>query len=261
MFELFSEYYCLREISHNSSTLLKDKVARRELNDRIEAIYDIINTKFSDVIQSAEWQLSGESRKVKSLSKLGSDIADKIYYNAPIIQNELINRNRPSGSANAALKALLYAMIENEVSKNLGFKKFPADRGLYESILKKNNLHQSTGSIHKFQNPLALSEAEDFGNLKPLWESTIRFLEENSHRKVSLNEILNIWHLPPFGIKKGLFPLLSSLFYLSNKETLAYYREMFITDFQDFDIDYFLKHPTRGTEMAEYGCSNKAHCT
>ena len=49
---------------------------------------------------------------------------------------------------------------------------------------------------------------------------------------------------PPFGVKKGLFPLLSSLFYLSNKEALAYYREgIFITDFRDFDIDYFFKTP------------------
>ena len=49
---------------------------------------------------------------------------------------------------------------------------------------------------------------------------------------------------PPFGVKKGLFPLLSSLFYLSNREALAYYREgIFITDFRDFDIDYFFKTP------------------
>ena len=53
-----------------------------------------------------------------------------------------------------------------------------------------------------------------------------------------------MWMEPPFGIKKGLFPLLTSLFYMTNKETLAYYREgIFITDFQDFDIDYFFKTP------------------
>ena len=87
-----------------------------------------------------------ERSKVSSLSKLASDTADQIFSQAPVIQNELINRNRPSGSANAALKAL-YAMVENEVSKNLGFKKYPAERGLYESILKKNNLHLSIEGV------------------------------------------------------------------------------------------------------------------
>ena len=52
MFELFSEYYALQEISHNSSSLLKDKVARRELNDRIEAIYEVINTKLKRLFKT-----------------------------------------------------------------------------------------------------------------------------------------------------------------------------------------------------------------
>ena len=48
-----------------------------------------------------------------------------------------------------------------------------------------------------------------------------------------------------FWNEKGLFPLISTLFYLSNKETLAYYREgIFITEIQDFDIDYFSKRLT-----------------
>lgn len=244
MFEYFSEYYALREISHNSSALLKDKVARRELNDRIEAIYEIINTKFSDVIQNTEWFTNNTKHKVKSLSKLASDTADTIYLNAPIIENELVNRNRPSGSANAALKALLYALAENEVSKNLGFQKFPAERGLYESILKKNNLHVASKGIYKLQNPLFLDRKKDLGNLNALWESSIEHLKSNSDRKVSLVELFDIWQKPPFGIKKGLFPLLSTLFYLTNKETLAYYREeIFITDFKDFDVDYFFKTP------------------
>ena len=244
MYEYFSEYYALREISHNSSALLKDKVARRELNDRIEAIYEIINTKFSDVIENTEWFTNNNKQKVTSLSKLASDTADKIYSSAPIIQNELINRNRPSGSANAALKALLYAMADNEVSKNLGFQKFPAERGLYESILKKNNLHRVSKGIYKFQNPSSLSELEDLGKLKPLWKSSIELLISNSDRKVLLTELLELWQKPPFGMKKGLFPLISTLFYLSNKETLAYYREgIFITEIQDFDIDYFFKTP------------------
>ena len=47
----------------NSSALLKDKVARRELNDRIEAIYEIINTKFSDVIENTEWFTNNNKQK------------------------------------------------------------------------------------------------------------------------------------------------------------------------------------------------------
>ena len=95
MFELFSEYYALQEISQNSSALLKDKVARREINDRIEAIYEIINAKFSDIIQNTEWFNDSQKQTVTSLSRLASDTADQIFFKAPIIENELINRNKP----------------------------------------------------------------------------------------------------------------------------------------------------------------------
>ena len=84
-------------------------------------------------------------------------------------------------------------MADNEVSKNLGFQKFPAERGLYESILKKNNLHKVSKGIYKFQNPISLSELEDLGKLKPLWKSSIELLISNSDRKVLLTELLELW--------------------------------------------------------------------
>ena len=66
MFELFNEYWALEKYP-DSNALLKDKVARRELSDRREAIHEIISTKFSDVIQ----KLNGLSKKkVKQISLL-----------------------------------------------------------------------------------------------------------------------------------------------------------------------------------------------
>ena len=218
MFELFNEYWALEEISRNSNALLKDKVARRELSDRREAIHEIISTKFSDVIQKTKWTVQEKGKTDFSLSRLASDVADAIFSEAPVIKNELINRNRPSGSANGGLKALLYAMADHEVSKDLGFQKFPPERGLYESIIKKNNLHLPKEGVYKFQNPLRLDRSLDLGNLKPLWKSSIELLKSNRNRKVPLTELQDMWMEPPFGLKKGLFPLLSVLFYLTIKK-------------------------------------------
>ena len=73
-------------------------------------------------------------------------------------------------------------------------------------------------------------------------KSSIELLKSNRDRKVSLIELQNMWMEPPFGIKKGLFPLLTSLFYITNKETLAYYREgIFITDFKILILIIFSK--------------------
>ena len=154
MFEFFSEYYALQEISQNSSALLKDKVARRELNDRIEAIYELINTKFSDVIQNTEWFTNDQKAKtVVSLSKLASDTADKfILKHQSSKMNLLIETVPPEVPMQRSRH--FYAMVDNEVSKNLGFQKFPAERGLYESILKKNNLHRFQKVYTNFKIPI-----------------------------------------------------------------------------------------------------------
>ena len=132
--EYFIEYYALSDLLQNSNALLKDKVARRELRDRISSVHDLIENKINEAIDQTDWET--DCSQSISLSKIASDAADKIFRSAPIIHNELVNREKPSGSANAAVKSLLYAAVDNSISKNLGFKKFPPERGLYEAIIK-----------------------------------------------------------------------------------------------------------------------------
>lgn len=243
--DYLAEYIALNMISQSSSTLLKDKVARREVRDRSEAIHDIIEEYFIKAALETDWLLNGKIQKMNSLNKLSSDLADRIFKSAPIIKNELINRTKTSGSANAATKALLNALVTSESLENLGFIKFPAERGIYESVIKKNNLHPDFKGKYRLVSPTELAAELDRGKFQAIWTDTIEFMKANSDRKVNLKEIHEIWSQPPYGLKAGLFPLLSTLFYLINKEQIAYYREeIFVTKIQDFDIDYFLRTPS-----------------
>jgi predicted HTH domain antitoxin len=240
--EYFIEYYALSDLLQNSNALLKDKVARRELRDRISSVHDLIENKINEAIDQTDWET--DCSQSVSLSKIASDAADKIFRSAPIIHNELVNREKPSGSANAAVKSLLYAAVDNSISKNLGFKKFPPERGLYEAIIKKNNLHVAENGLFKFQSPLDLPEEIDIARLGPLWTVTLEHLKNNAERNVTLTELHAIWSQPPYGVKAGLNSILTTLFYITHRSQIAYYREgIFVTDFQDFDVDYIHKTP------------------
>ena len=58
------------------------------------------------------------------------------------------------------------------------------------------------------------------------------------------DEIHQVWGQEPFGIKAGLFPLLSLLFYLTEKDKIAFYREeIFISSMGEIDVDYIHKTP------------------
>ena len=241
--DYLSEYLALESISQNSQALLKDKVARRETRDRLDASKGIIENFVSTITSQAIW--AGEHSSEITLSQLASKLADKVFNKTPILKNELINRSRPSGSANAAIKQLNYALLKSGRLENLGFIKYPAERGIYESLIKKNQLHQKQGNEWAITKPNSDPDNAELSRLRTLWNVTLDYLKENKNRNVTLKEIHeSLWAAAPFGIKAGLFPLLDMLFYLTEKDKIAFYREdIFISKINEIDVDFIHKTP------------------
>ena len=135
-------------------------------------------------------------------------------------------------------------MVSSEQIKNLGILKFPAERGLYESLLKSNNLHSEQNGKYSLVNPIEIADGADASNLKPLWLETTKFLKKNIDRSVDLSELHEIWRQPPFGVKPGLFPFLSLLYALTSRSNISFYREgIFSTTIMEIDVDYIIRTP------------------
>jgi len=238
-----ADYEALRHIRQNRNELRSDRVARREVEERLEATAGRIEQEFWRVLKTAKWHFEDGSVKAAAWSELNSivsDLADARFSAAPIIQNELLNRIKPSGSANAALKQLLHAMVQREGQQRLGFDKYPAEWGLFASILEASGLYVLEGDKWSFTAP----NKGDPSNLYPLWQATKKFLSENSGRSVQLIEIYEIWRNAPFGVKDGVHAVLAVAFLLSQRSNLAYYREgVFLSTVSDVDVDYLLKAP------------------
>lgn len=252
---LAKDHTFLAHIKENCREIDRDKVARREIKDRLEAVTNLISQEVWAVLESAEWYI-GQSKKQRlnwpQINSIVSDLASKRYPSAPIIHNELINRRTPSGSANGALKLLLHAMVMNGEKEQLGFEKFPAEKGLFCSIVEPNNLHVRNSSGWHFVSP---SDDEE-NTLHSLWLATSEYLAQNSNRSVSLGEIYELWRSEPFGVCDGIMPLFAVLYLLTEKSNLAYYREgIFLSSFSDIDVDYLLKAPNlidfRWMDMSE----------
>ena len=59
---------------------------------------------------------------------------------------------------------------------------------------------------------------------------------------INAEEIFDIWSKPPYGIKRGIFPILLMLFIVTNKNKLAVYHEnVFVAEFDDYFIDCLMK--------------------
>ena len=110
------------------------------------------------------------------LSKIVSDCADETFSSCIEISNELINRNKVSGTANRALRQLLYDFLDHEGKENLGYTKFPAERAIFDTVFVQHGLYAKRYKSWKFISPAA-SKSEFGKKLDKLFSVTLEFLQ------------------------------------------------------------------------------------
>lgn len=240
--EAAREALALEQILEERPELAGDRVARREVTARLSAAQSQLENALRLVLDSATWVRKGAPEKSFSaadLSALASNLADTRYPQAPKLFNELLNRVSPSTNANAAKNLLLKAMVARQGEERLGMGGFPAEAGLFMSLVEKTGLYRRGRDGWKFHVPG--TNGIDPAGLAPLWRATDDFLRHESHRTVTLSEIFDFWRLEPFGIKDGVHAVLGMAYALSRRDRLAYYRAaVFQPHWTELDADYLI---------------------
>jgi hypothetical protein len=243
--ELAREVLALAQIQQERPELAGDGVARRELLARLAEAQDQLERLLSQILDGAAWyrhKSKGESYSSAGLSALASEIADERFSRAPRIYNELLNRLKPSTNAAAAQKALLQAMVLKAGEARLGIEGFPAEGGLFASLLEATGLYRKTEDGWQFVAPG--TNDTDPANLGPLWQQADHLLQQGAGRVTGLEELYDAWRVQPHGVKNGLMPILAVAYILSRRDNLALYRQnIFQARFTDLDIDYLAKDP------------------
>ena len=241
--DLARELIALDEVREEHPDLAGDAVAQREVQARHAALQGQLEEEIRRAFENATWYQ--KNRKPQQwfhaeLNNVASELAERRFPHSPRLNNELLNRVKPSSNAVAAQNALLRAMVSREGLSRLGIEGFPAEGGLYASLLEAIGLHVRQNGTWRFCEP---PENDEFG-LAPLWQATARFLRDAEDRTVSVSEIYDLWSAPPFGIKDGVMPLLVVAFILSRREEVALYREgVFQARFKDIDVEILAKDP------------------
>lgn len=219
-----------------------DRVAKREVAGRLAAAQAQLAGVLRQVMDGAVWHRKGakeRSYSVAELSALASDLADAKYGQAPKLFNEMLMQVAPSANANTAKNALLKAMVSKEGTERLGLVGFPAEAGLFMSLLEKPALYRRVGKTWKFIVPG--KDDGDESRLKPLWDFTDEYLRAQGKRTVSLDEIFQEWRKPPFGLKDGVHAVIGLAYALSRRDRLAYYRtNIFQSRWTEIDADYLI---------------------
>jgi hypothetical protein len=241
--ELAAELVALEQVKERHE-LSGDAVARREVYARLAATRANLEDQLQTAVSRAKWH-KGEHQIVEPGEKLSPEaslLADDLFKYSPPVWSELVNRDSVSSNSVKARRDLLHAMINAEGREALGFEGFPAERGLYETLLKSTELHRQDASGAWRCMPPGDGFAEGFA---PLWDAT-RALFSDANARVGAHEIYALWSAPRFGMKRGIQPVILTAFLLAHKANIAVYKDgMFVPRLTDFDIDECLQDPNR----------------
>jgi hypothetical protein len=259
LLELLGEFAALEQLVVEEPRLLHDPVAKREISARrleLEAVIvrevertlggrEVERTLGGQFDTPGEWFWRDQRYEVTSLrqlSALASKVCDEVYNLAPHIKNELVNRNDLSSAAASARKSLLAAMLSNPGLEAFGIEGNPPEKSMYLSIFKApHNLHGKIKGQWTLKEPPKKSKE---GNLASAWHDLRAYFEREPDRRIDLEAVYARLEAPPYGLKRGVLPIVFVHFLAMNAASLAVYEnDAFVPTVADAIIERLLKAP------------------
>ncbi len=232
-----AELLAVERVIRDHPQLEGDRIARREIAARQSLCVDQLHRTLEASLETARWFLApSPSKGVREpLAVVASALADAGYPSAPILKSELLQRDKPSSNAMAALRDLAHAMVNRFAEPDLGITGYPAELGLYLTVLKPFGLHRPAGDIFTFAEP---DESEEGRSLRPAWDVIDQVGVEG------LDTVYKQWALPPFGLKGGVMPVLALAYMLAKRDSVAIYIDgVYQTAIDDVVVDKLLQKP------------------
>ncbi len=241
-------------VARNTPELEADRFAAEEVSRQIDFTRASLLKKINSFIGlrqftgqlDLEWYQCGKSLVISSgrelLSKL-SQITDEVYKKAPVIKNELVNRQKLSSAAAAARMRLIENLFNAPERPYLGMnpEKKPPEMAIYLSILKQSKIHQENNGVWSISLP---SKEEDICKLMPALEQMEAIAKEKPDEKIKISTVFKELKQPPFGIRDGLLPILLAVFKLVYEHEIAFYENgSFLTTVAGEEFLRLIKSP------------------
>jgi hypothetical protein len=247
------EVACLRWVEENTDELRDDRVARRELSLRLaqgeqrisQLLQILLDPRPAPVGNSCQWFWKGQEKcpqRPIDITKLLSQVCYDIYHKGPSVRNELVVRRKLSAAASSARRCVLDRMLNNSTEECLGIDGYPAERSVYESVLKATGIHCFDQNLGHWQ--LQAPPVDNPTGLWSCWEFMEKKVFSDQIQRVELVDLFNKLADVPFGLPDGIHPILFTAFYLRFQDELFLYREnSFIPDIQVAHLELLQRRP------------------
>ena len=237
------ESAAIRHLLDTDAVLGSDVVAAKEMRTRFDFHESRIRAASEDWLDSdLDWQVG--SRPFAGLQQALSTAMDEAYRATFNLHNELINRHRVSGQVTFALRKLIAHLYSTPELENLGIPKFPAERIIYESLLKRTGLHRRRPDG---QWALALERSDlPQGLATCIREIRRLFAGREVKGGTNVGAVVEQVGMPPYGLKQTPAVLIVILLLLSEQEAHELYEDgRFLPHWGPETLLRLLKAPSR----------------
>ena len=223
-----------------------DRVATAEIQKLKEYEETLLNKAISDNLFSYKnrvvWVFGGSEQKVEShrdFNQLLSRVCDEVYYKTPLMNNELFNKHKLSGTITQARRSYLSHLTLHYSEEGMGFPvdKFPPEKAIYSSLLLNTGLHQD--------GDFADSPTND--GFMPLWEACEDFLKSSENKARKISELIKILTSQPYKLKQGFLEFWIPTYLFIKRQDYALYdasKGAFMPNVNMEFFDLLQKHPS-----------------
>ena len=201
-----------------------DRVAKSEFenqkNYETQKLNDTLNASLTSDSGNIVWYYNGNPQHISSVgdfNKLLSHICDAVYFKAPIIRNELFNRQKLSSAISLARVNLLDAMLNHSDEENFGIESFPPEKTIYFTLFRDSGIHRKDECGNWILGAPISQE------LKTLWDASIKFVNSSSDKPKKLTELAKILKSAPYKLKQGVIDFWIPIFLYINQQDFALY--------------------------------------
>lgn len=178
-----------------------DEEIQKELELVEQELIDIIQNEIEKIYNiSDEYYYKGQ--KVYDFANIGSlvsKICEEVYYETPIVNNEMINKDDISVPIYKARNIVIDSVLEN--NKELIQSETSAEATIYKSIVEK----------------------KDEKSLVKVINMVKTLIKKSDGKKISLAKIYDKLLQRPYGMRKGIIPIIMSLAIVDYADDLVFY--------------------------------------
>lgn len=217
------------------------------LDDLSEIMYGFVANYIRAERNASVYIYCGEDALIGRKSELSeklSVICEKLYFKAPVIKNEAINKNEPTTVMENARDKVVSALLRNELEYNLGLTGTGPDVFIMRSVLINTGVLINEKENVKIN--FDFQKNEDKATIRYVAESMQNFVnsavEKNGasfgilYRKLTMQS-------GKIGMRKGIIPIFLAAFLHSHKKAISIHDENGVVDLSTQTLNRINKNP------------------